>query len=54
MVERATSDMFISSDWAMNLEIYDVLDHDSEQAKDVVKGIKKRIGSKNPNFHQST
>ncbi|KAK9281374.1 hypothetical protein L1049_004274 [Liquidambar formosana] len=47
LVERATSSLLIGPDWAKNVEICNILKHDPGQAKDVARGIKKRIGSKN-------
>ncbi|KAK8587695.1 hypothetical protein V6N13_086675 [Hibiscus sabdariffa] len=49
LVNSATSEKLAEMDWARNIEICELVARDQRQAKDVVKAIKKRLGSKNPN-----
>ncbi|OMP12822.1 VHS domain-containing protein [Corchorus olitorius] len=48
LVNSATSEKLIEMDWTKNIEICELVARDQRQAKDVVKAIKKRLGSKNP------
>eukprot|EP00250_Pteridium_aquilinum_P024341 c28946_g1_i1 orf=334-2217(+) len=48
LVDKATSDLLIGPDWAMNLEICDAINYDPGQARDVVKAVKKRLSNKSP------
>ncbi|KAJ8769170.1 hypothetical protein K2173_000945 [Erythroxylum novogranatense] len=46
LVNSATSEKLGEVDWTKNIEICELVAHDQRQARDVVKAIKKRLGSK--------
>ncbi|XP_050255604.1 TOM1-like protein 5 isoform X1 [Quercus robur] len=49
LVSSATSEKLAETDWTKNIQICELVAHDQRQAKDVIKAIKKRLGSKQPN-----
>ncbi|KAK4256852.1 hypothetical protein QN277_006520 [Acacia crassicarpa] len=49
LVNAATSEKLAEIDWTKNIEICELVAQDQRQARDVVKAIKKRLSSKNPN-----
>ncbi|XP_042381337.1 TOM1-like protein 5 isoform X1 [Zingiber officinale] len=49
MVNLATSEKLKEMDWAKNIEICELITHDPEQLKYVIKSIKKRLKNKNVN-----
>ncbi|XP_027333417.1 TOM1-like protein 5 isoform X2 [Abrus precatorius] len=49
LVNAATSEKLAETDWTKNIEICELVAHDKRQARDAVKVIKKRLGSKHPN-----
>lgn len=48
LVEDATSENLDEPDWAMNLEICDMINHERINSVELVRGIKKRIMMKSP------
>ncbi|XP_050363499.1 TOM1-like protein 5 [Argentina anserina] len=49
LVNSATSEKLSEMDWTKNIQICELVAHDNRQARDVIKAIKKRLGSKNAN-----
>ncbi|KAF5739313.1 TOM1-like protein 2 [Tripterygium wilfordii] len=48
LVEEATSEALEEPDWAMNLEICDMMNHEKISSIELIRGIKKRIMMKDP------
>lgn len=46
LVNAATSEKLSEMDWTKSIEICELVANDHRQAKDVIKAIKKRLGSK--------
>jgi len=53
-VARATSDMQMAPDWALNLELVDLANTDAATAKEVLKGARKRLNHKDERVQMLT
>ncbi|KAK9095843.1 hypothetical protein Sjap_021340 [Stephania japonica] len=49
LVNLATSEKLKEMDWTKNIEICEIVARDPREARDTIKAIKKRLGSKHPN-----
>ncbi|OWM81654.1 hypothetical protein CDL15_Pgr007692 [Punica granatum] len=47
-VDKATSDLLINPDWAMNIDICDYINSYPGQAREFVKAVKRRLQHRNP------
>ncbi|KAH9607586.1 hypothetical protein KSS87_022746 [Heliosperma pusillum] len=47
-VDKATSELLAGPDWPMNMQICDLCNSNHWMAKDMVKGVKRRLKHKNP------
>ncbi|XP_069509162.1 target of Myb1 membrane trafficking protein isoform X1 [Ambystoma mexicanum] len=50
-IEKATEGALQAEDWALNMEICDIINETEEGPKDAIRALKKRIGG-NKNFHE--
>uniref|UniRef100_A0A8C9AI90 Target of myb1 membrane trafficking protein n=1 Tax=Prolemur simus TaxID=1328070 RepID=A0A8C9AI90_PROSS len=50
-IEKATDGSLQSEDWALNMEICDIINETEEGPRDAVRAVKKRIVG-NKNFHE--
>lgn len=48
LVEDATAETLDEPDWAMNLELCDLINHEKINSVELIRGIKKRLMIKNP------
>ncbi|CAM9711501.1 unnamed protein product [Pylaiella littoralis] len=54
LIERATSESLVNTDWALNMQICDEIDHQADGPSHAVKALKRRLKSDNPKILQLT
>lgn len=54
LVEEATSEALDEPDWATNLDLCDMVNHEKVNSVELIRGIKKRIQLKNPRVQYLT
>ncbi|CAN0572894.1 unnamed protein product, partial [Ectocarpus sp. 12 AP-2014] len=54
LIEKATSESLVNTDWALNMQICDEINHQGDGPSHAAKALKRRLKSDNPKILELT